>query len=86
MIELHNLTKTYLMGDLTLDVLKGISFTVQPITEEEITVVREAYVKYRVCASTLRRIIDRDYGLRINHNRIHRILIGLGFSKVVLEI
>ncbi|MFH1916092.1 MAG: DDE-type integrase/transposase/recombinase, partial [Nanoarchaeota archaeon] len=55
----------------------------RPINEEEVRVVREAYVKYRVCASTLRRVIDRDYGVRINHNRIHRILVGLGFAKAL---
>jgi putative transposase len=55
----------------------------RPINEEEIRLVREAYVKYRVCASTLRRVIDKKYGVRINHNRIHRILVGLGFAKAL---
>jgi len=58
----------------------------RPISEEEIRVVREAYIKYRVCASTLRRVIDRDYRMRINHNRIHRILVGLGFAKALSKV
>ena len=53
----------------------------KPISEEEVRIVKEAYEKYRVCASTLRRIIDRDYNTRINHNRINRILVNLGYAK-----
>src|SRR3989344_3120745 len=53
----------------------------KPITDEEIRIVKEVYLKYRVSASTLRRVIDRDYNLRINHNRIHKILIYLGYAK-----
>ena len=53
----------------------------KPISDKEVKIVKEAYEKYRVCASTLRKVIDRDYGVRINHNRIHRILIDLGYAK-----
>ena len=52
-----------------------------PITDEEVEIVKEAYEKYRVSASTLRKVIDRDYGVRINHNRIHKMLIALGYAK-----
>jgi len=55
------------------------------ITNGEIRIVKEAYGKYRVCASTLRRVIDRDYGIRINHNRIHKIMITLGLAKPLDE-
>jgi transposase InsO family protein len=55
----------------------------KPFTEEEVRIVKESYEKYRVCASTLRRVIDRDYEIRINHNRIHKILIELGFAKPI---
>ena len=57
----------------------------KPITDEEIRIVKEAYAKYRVCASTLRRVIDRDYEIRINHNRIHKIMIILGLAKPLKE-
>jgi len=53
----------------------------KPITDEEVKIVKEAYETYRVSASTLRKIIDRDYELRINHNRIHKVLINLGYAK-----
>ncbi|PIN68938.1 hypothetical protein COV93_07395 [Candidatus Woesearchaeota archaeon CG11_big_fil_rev_8_21_14_0_20_43_8] len=43
--------------------------------------MKQAYEEYRVSASTLRRIIDRDHGMRINHDRIHRILVELEYAK-----
>jgi len=53
----------------------------KPIEEWEIKMVKEAYEKYRVSASTLMRLIERDYGKHINHNRIHAILLMLGYAK-----
>lgn len=47
----------------------------------EINTVKEAYEKYRVSADTLERVIDRDYNKHIGHNRIHEILLQLGFAK-----
>jgi putative transposase len=60
---------------------KMVGRPAKPITDQEVAIVKEAYTKYRVSASTLRRVIDRDYNLRINHNRIHRILVKLKFAK-----
>ncbi len=51
------------------------------IEEWELNTVREAYEKYRVSADTLERLIDRDYNKHIGHNRIHNILIDLGYAK-----
>jgi putative transposase len=53
----------------------------RPIEEWEMQMVKQAYEKYRVSASTLMRLIERDYGKHINHNRIHRILLDLGYAK-----
>ncbi|MFH0869518.1 MAG: DDE-type integrase/transposase/recombinase [archaeon] len=53
----------------------------KPLKEREIIIVNEAYEKYRVSADTLERIIMRDYQLHIPHNRIHKILLILGFAK-----
>jgi len=47
----------------------------------EIRVVNEAYLKYRVSADTLQRLIDRDMQSILGHNRIHRILVDLGHAK-----
>jgi len=52
------------------------------IEQWEINIVKEAYEKYRVSADTLERVIDRDYKKHIGHNRIHKILIDLGFAKL----
>ena len=51
------------------------------IEELEIQTVKESYAKYSVSASTLMKIIERDYGKHINHNRIHAILLILGMAK-----
>jgi len=53
----------------------------KPIEEWEIGMVKEAYIKYRVSADTLERIVERDYAKHIGHNRIHKILLLLGFAK-----
>ena len=50
--------------------------------EWEIKQIKEAYEKYRVSADTLERLIDRDYQKHIGHNRIHQILIYLGYAKI----
>ncbi|MBS3064659.1 MAG: transposase [DPANN group archaeon] len=49
--------------------------------EWEIKIVKQAYEKYRVSADTLERLIDRDYKKHIGHNRIHQILVYLGYAK-----
>ncbi len=71
---------TYLATGQIPEIGKGNGRPSKPISNEEVTIVREAYLKYRVSASTLRRLIDRDYGMRINHNRIHRVLLQLGYA------
>lgn len=53
----------------------------RPFENWEITIVKEAYEKYRVSADTLERLIDRDYKKHIGHNRIHKILVYLGYAK-----
>ena len=70
----------YLETGLIPEIGKRVGRPSKPFSKCEIQIVEQAYKKYRVCASTLRKIIDRDYGVRINHNRIHRILIKLGHA------
>jgi putative transposase len=47
----------------------------------EVDAVKSVFEKYRVSASTLEKLIKRDMDLKIPHNRIHRILIELGYAK-----
>jgi putative transposase len=79
--RVNQVWKQYLLSDLIPKLGERVGRPPKPITDEEIRIVKEAYGKYRVCASTLRRVIDRDYGIRINHNRIHRIMLTLELSK-----
>ena len=53
----------------------------KPIEEWEIQTVKEAFTKYSVSASALMKLIERDYGKHINHNRIHVILLILDMAK-----
>ena len=55
----------------------------KPIDEAEVRLVKEAFAKYSVSASTLEKLIWQDHGIKIAHNRIHRILLreGLASSK-----
>jgi putative transposase len=53
----------------------------KPFADWEINLVKVAYEKYRVSADTLERLIDRDFQKHIGHNRIHQILIFLGYAK-----
>ena len=53
----------------------------KPFNEWEIKVVKEVYEKYRVSADTLERLIDRDFKKHIGHNRIHQILVYLGYAQ-----
>ena len=46
-----------------------------------VLLVKQAYDRYRVSADTLERLIDRDYQKHIGHNRIHKILVYLGYAK-----
>ena len=53
----------------------------KPVEQWEIDVVKQAYEKYRVSASTLMKLIERDHNKHINHNRIHSIMLSLGYAK-----
>lgn len=50
-------------------------------TEEEIKLIKETYKEYRVSASTLKKLIKRDYGIYIPHDHIHKIMIKEGLAK-----
>jgi len=50
-----------------------------PISDEERRIVLAAYNRYMVNAVYLRKMIEIDYGVHINHNRIHQVLRMSGF-------
>ena len=53
----------------------------KPIEEWEKSLVHQAYQRYRVSASTLEKLIFRDYGKQMSHRRIHAILLALGHAR-----
>lgn len=53
----------------------------KPVEAWECDLVKGAYEQYRVSADALERLIDRDFGRHIGHNRIHRIMLQLGLAK-----
>ena len=53
----------------------------RPLLDEEVAIVKQAYQLYRVSASTLEKLIKRDYDKHIPHNHIHKILVKLGYAK-----
>jgi len=63
------------------DLGKKVGRPAQPPLEEEEKIVKETYTKYRVSASTLEKVIERDYSQHIPHNRIHKIMLKLGLAK-----
>ena len=69
-----------LTGDIPI-VGKKMGRPSKPFEDWEITLVKQAYQHYRTSADTLERIILRDHGKHIGHNRIHKILLALGYAK-----
>ncbi len=50
-------------------------------TKKEIQIVRRSYNKYKICASRLTNLIQRDYNVNLPHYHIHKILMQLGFAE-----
>jgi putative transposase len=73
-------TQYLLTGEMPA-VGRGNGRPARSTTELERSTIRIAYEKYRVSASTLQKLVLRDSGISINHNRIHRVLIELGYAN-----
>ncbi len=58
----------------------------RPITKEEKQLIKECYAKYRVSASTLEKLIKRDYDIHIPHNHIHKIMILCKLAKPINKV
>src|SRR3972149_6988041 len=54
----------------------------KPFEEWEIKLVKQTYEKFRVSADSLERLIDRAHNRHIGHNRIHKILVYLGYAQI----
>ena len=79
--RVNQVYKQYLLSEQIPEIGKTNGRPARPIEDWEKQTVKEAFEKYSVSASMLMKLIERDYGYHINHNRIHRILLGLGMAK-----
>ena len=50
------------------------------IQDWERELVKESFTKYKVSATTLEMLINKDYNKHIPHNKIHKILLEEGFA------
>ena len=71
----------YQLTNRVPDIGKNNGRPPRTVEQWEIDMVKLTYQKYRVSADTLERLILRDCGKHIGHNRIHRIMLILGFAK-----
>jgi putative transposase len=83
--RVNQVWQQYLTSGELPDLGKKIGRPRREIKPEETEIVKEAYRIYRVSASTLERLIERDHQVRIPHNRIHRILLELKLAKKKLK-
>ena len=79
--RVNQVYKQYLLTEQIPEIGKTNGRPARPLEDSEIQTVKEAFEKYSVSASMLMKLIERDYGRHINHNRIHRILLNLGMAK-----
>ena len=79
--RVNQVWREYLETDEVPVIGKRVGRPRKLVTDEERELVRKTYEIYRVSASTLEPIIDRDHGVHIPHNTIHRILLELGYAK-----
>ena len=79
--RVNQIWKQYQLTGEIPEIGRNIGRPIKPIDDWEIQMIKRVYEKYRVSASTLMRLIERDYSKHINHNRIHKILLNLGYAK-----
>jgi len=72
---------SYLLTGEIPEIGKNNGRPIKPVEDWETQMVKQAYEKYRVSASTLEKLIDRDYNKHMSHRKIHKILLMLGYAK-----
>jgi len=79
--RVNQVWKQYLLTEQIPEIGKNNGRPIKPIEDLEIQMVKQSYEKYRVSASTLEKLIERDYKKHISHRRIHKILLDLSYAK-----
>jgi len=79
--RVDELWKEYLTTGEIPFVGKGVGRPMIPIEDWERELVKRFYEKYRVSASTLNRLIERDEEIKISHHRVHKALLESGLAE-----
>lgn len=79
--RVNQLWVEYLQTGVIPEVGKKIGRPTNLVSDREVWIVCETYKRYRVSASTLELIIERDYGIHIPHNKVHKIMLKQGLAK-----
>jgi putative transposase len=79
--RVNQVWKEYQLSGKIPEIGKKSGRPVKPLKQEEINLVKETYLKYKVSADSLEKLINRDFNLHIGHNKIHKILVYLGFAQ-----
>ena len=79
--RVNQVYKQYTLTGEIPEIGKNNGRPIKLIEEWEIQMVKQAYEKYRVSASTLEKLIERYHKKHISHRRIHKILLDLGYAK-----
>ena len=53
----------------------------KPFDPEEVEIIKKAKNKYKLCATSLEKIIEKEKDVHIPHNRIHKILKQEGLAQ-----
>ena len=78
--RVNQIYRQYLLTEQIPEIGKRYGRPIKQIEDWETKAVRETYEKYKVCADTLETHIEKEKGIHIGHNRIHWILIQLGYA------
>lgn len=79
--RVNQVKKEYLEKEEIPEIGRVVGRPRKMIEKWELNTVKEFYEKYRVSTDTLERLIDRDSNKHIGHNRIHQILLELGYAQ-----
>jgi len=61
--------------------LKQVGRPKEPLSETKINLILNSYSKYYLSASLLSPIIEREYNIKINHNKIHEVLLENNMAR-----
>lgn len=73
--RINQIYSDYLQTGIPPTIGRRMGRPTRPMENKERILVKETFAKYRVCAGTLEKIIERDKGFHIPHNHIHKIML-----------